>query len=456
MSEIQKMGDTSKEEVIEGFAKTLKRSLAKVQVSDKADTLRDYSIDGLLPSLVITPDTVEEAAQVVALTHQHGLTVLARGGGSRMNVGGLPESVDVLLETNRLTRLLEYEAPDLTCHVEAGMTLAALQKQLAAHGQQLAIDPPDAEQATLGGILASNACGPKRLRYGSARDLVIGLRVVQANGEIARSGGRVVKNVAGYDLNKLYIGSLGTLGIIVEANFKLQPIAAVERTLLLTFPNANDAMQMVVAILSSLLTPNAIELIDAGAASDMSNFFGISLPTNGYTLAINYEGGQVSVDRQIDETRLIGRQQNALMSDDVTSEAQTRFWNVVREHTQGTVTCKAIMLVTQIASYLQKVEQVCQRHKLEAAIVAHAGNGILYIELRPGDATTRLVEAIAELRTAAQEARGSLVVERCPVDLKRRINVWGEPGSDFYLMQRLKQQFDPEGTFVRGRFVGGL
>lgn len=441
---------------IDAFVKAIQANAATIQVSSEADTLRDYAVDGLLPLLVVTPGTVDEVAQVVALANQHGLTLLARGGGSRMNVGGLPEQIDVLLETNKLTHLLEYEAPDLTCHAEAGLTLAALQLQLAKQGQRLALDPPDAIQATLGGILASNASGPKRLRYGSARDQVIGLRIVQANGEIARSGGRVVKNVAGYDLNKLYVGSFGTLGVIVEANFKLQPVPVVERTLLLTFTNANDAMQMVIATLGSLLTPSAIELIDAGAASDMSNFFGLNLPTNGFTIAINFEGGTVSVDRQMDEARLIARKNNALMADDIAGEAQNRFWEVVREHTQGTITCKAAMLVSQIAPYLQQVEQICRRHELEAAIVAHAGNGILYIELRPGDATTRIVEAVAELRIQAQEARGSLVVERCPVDLKRRINVWGEPGSDFYLMQRLKRQFDPKGTFVTGRFVGGL
>jgi glycolate oxidase FAD binding subunit len=441
---------------IDAFAQAVRATASKIQVSGAADTLRNYTVDGLLPLLVVTPNTVEEVAQVIALANQHGLTLLARGGGSRMNVGGLPEQIDVLLETNKLTHLLEYEAPDLTCHVEAGLTLAALQSQLAKKGQRLALDPPDAEQATLGGILASNASGPKRLRYGSARDQVIGLRIVQANGEIARSGGSVVKNVAGYDLNKLYIGSLGTLGIIVEANFKLQPLPVVERTLLLTFTNANDAMQMVIATLGSLLTPSAIELIDAGAASDMSNFFGLNLPTNGFTLTLNFEGGTVSVDRQIDEARLLARKNNALMGDDIIGEAQNRFWDVIREHTQGTVTCKAAMLVSQVAPYLQQVEQICRRHELEYAIVAHAGNGILYIELRPSDATARIVEAVAELRIQAQEARGSLVVERCPVDLKRRINVWGEPGSDFYLMQRLKRQFDPKGTFVRGRFVGGL
>jgi glycolate oxidase FAD binding subunit len=373
-----------------------------------------------------------------------------------MYLGSIPESLDILIETSKLTRLLEHEAPDLTCQVEAGVTLADLQTHLAVKGQWLPLDPPDPEQTTIGGILASNASGPKRLRYGTARDLVIGLQVVQANGEIARSGGRVVKNVAGYDLNKLYIGSLCTLGVIVEANFKLQPIPTHERTLLLTFSTCQDAMQTVIAITGSLLTPSALELIDAGAASDMSDFFGLQLPTNGYTLALNFEGSLVTIERQIEEARLIARANGALLGDDLAGDEQNQFWKAIREHLHGAVTCKAAILVSQMAHYLQKLDGICRRHDLEAAVIAHAGNGILYIELRPGDATPRLVKAIAELRQNAREARGSLVVERCPVDLKRRVNVWGEPGSNFRLMQRLKEQFDPKGTFVKGRFVGGL
>ncbi len=389
---------------IEALAASIQEYAPGAQVTTETDALRNYAIDGLLPRLVVTPATVEEVAQVVALTNQQDLTLLTRGGGSRMSLGAPPERIDVLLETNQLTRLLEHEAPDLTCQIEAGLTLAALQAQLATKGQWLALDPPDAAQATLGGILASNASGPKRLRYGSARDLVIGLRVVQANGEVSRSGGRVVKNVAGYDLNKLYIGSLGTLGVIVEANFKLHPLPITERTLLLTYPNATDVMRTVIAILGSLLTPSALELIDPGAASDMTDFSGLNLPTDGYTLAINFEGGLVAIERQVDEVRLLARKYGALLGDELAGEEQNRFWNVVREHSRESVTCKAAILVSQVTSYLQMVERICRRHELEAAIVAHAGNG----------------------------------------------------GSNFYLMQRLKQQFDPKGTFVSGRFVGGL
>src|SRR5712691_1140 len=260
---------------IESFATTLQHYSTSIWTVSDPDELRNYAVDGLLPRFAVIPETVEQVSQTVALANQQGFTLLTRGGGSRLNLGGIPERCEILLETTKLTRLLEHEAPDLTCHVEAGITLAALQAQLATKGQWLALDPPNAQQATIGGILASNASGPKRLRYGAARDVVIGLHVVQASGEIARSGGRVVKNVAGYDLNKLYIGSLGTLGIIVEANLKLQPLPISERTLLLTYANVNDAMQTVMALLGSLLTPSAIELIDAGAASDMSDFFGL-------------------------------------------------------------------------------------------------------------------------------------------------------------------------------------
>src|SRR6266496_4099208 len=174
---------------IETFATTLQQNSTTIRTISDPDELRNYAVDGVLPRLAVIPETVEQVSQIVALANEQGLTLITRGGGSRLNLGGIPERFDILLETTKLTRLLEHEAPDLTCHVEAGITLAALQAQLA----------------TIGGILSSNASGPKRLRYGTARDMVIGLHVVQASGEVARSGGRVVKNVAGYDLNKLYI-----------------------------------------------------------------------------------------------------------------------------------------------------------------------------------------------------------------------------------------------------------
>ena len=260
------------------FINELQQRISQISILTDTNILQNYTVDNISPHAVVTPTTVEEAALTVALANKHHLSLLPRGGGTQMQLGGIPEQFDILLLTNKLNRLLEHEAPDLTCHVEAGMTLAALQTQLATKGQRLALDPPAAAEVTIGGLLATNTSGPKRLRYGTARDLVIGLRVIQADGEIARSGGRVVKNVAGYDLNKLYIGSLGTLGIIVEANFKLHPLPPSESTLLLTFVTVQDLMHTVMAVTGSVLQPTALELIDAKAASTMTKRFWSQTP----------------------------------------------------------------------------------------------------------------------------------------------------------------------------------
>jgi glycolate oxidase FAD binding subunit len=439
------------------FITEVRQKLPALQIIDNPELLISYAVDEVLPRLLVTPGNAAEVASVIALAHQHGLTTMARGNGTRMHLGSIPCSLDILLDMRKLNRLLEHEAPDLTCQVEAGITLARLQKRLASKGQWLPIDPAHADKTTLGGLLATNASGPKRLRYGTARDLVIGLRVVQADGEIARSGGRVVKNVAGYDLNKLYIGSFGTLGVIVEANFKLQPLPVAERTLLLTFANIQDTMHSVTSLLSSLLTPSTLELLDSGATRALlKNGLSVDLPPNGYTLALNFEGSSASLTRQINEASLIARANGALLSEDLTGNPQYQFWQIIRQRLEQAVTCKAAILVSQMAHFLQKLTGICQHFELESAVIAHAGNGILYIELSPADDSVRIAEAIAELRQQARLARGSLVVERCPVALKRSIDVWGEPGNNFRLMQRLKEQFDPQGTFVKGRFVGGL
>lgn len=441
---------------IDIFIDELQQRVSHTDISTERSTLKNSAVDDLSPQAVVTPTTIEETAQVVALAHHHHLSLLPSGNGAQMNLGGLPEQLDILLRTRKLDHLLEHEAPDLTCHVEAGMTLAELQTQLAKQGQWLALDPPVAGQTTIGGLLATNSSGPKRFRYGTARDLVIGMRVVQADGQIARSGGRVVKNVAGYDLNKLYIGSLATLGVIVEANFKLHPLPPSERTLLLTFVTIQDTMQTVMAIVSSLVQPTALELIDAEAAGAMAHLFGLNLPTSGYTLAVHFEGSPSSIERQIDTTCLLARQYNAVMTDDLADDAHVSFWNVLKEHIQGRLTCKVSLKVSEVATYLNHVTQVCHQHDLASAIVGHIGNGILYIQLRHGDALQKAAAVINDLRMHALAAHGHLVVEHCPVDLKRHISVWGEPGKNFYMMQRLKQQFDPQNTFARGRFLGGL
>ena len=200
-----------------------------------------FLVDGVRPGYVCTPASVDELSAAVRAASQAGATVIPWGGGTRMSLGFPPRAADLVVQTERLSEIVEYEPADLTVTVQAGMRLADLQARLRAEGQMLALDPAAADRATIGGLIAANASGPLRLLYGTARDLVIGTRVVNADGVISKAGGRVVKNVAGYDLNKLYVGSLGTVGVIVELSFKLHPLPQAQGMLLASFASAEDA-----------------------------------------------------------------------------------------------------------------------------------------------------------------------------------------------------------------------
>lgn len=438
------------------FTPLLRQRFPQIHSIDNPVQLLDYAVDERLPDILLQPQTIEEAAQIVKFLHEQQLSVLPRGNGTHMSIGDQPAHINVLLETTALNHVLEHEAPDLTCRTEAGITLAQLQSQLKKTGQRLALDPPNTESTTIGGILAINDSGPKRLRYGSARDQVIGLSVIQANGEISHSGGRVVKNVAGYDLNKLYIGSFGTLGIIVEANFKLYPLAAAERTLLFTFESIEEAMQTTISLTSSTLAPSAIELIALHGPRDASPFFAFSLPDTGYTLAVNFENSTIAMTRQINEALKIAQTHHAFLREDLEGQEQEHFWQMIGLQIQSALSCKINLPVTRIAELIHQVEAICQHQHLMANIVAHAGNGIAYVELGPYNAMSEIITAMTTLRAFAQANKGSLVLERCSTQLKQRLSVWGEPRADFYMMKRLKHQFDPDGVFVRGRYLGGL
>ncbi|HET6317935.1 MAG TPA: FAD-binding oxidoreductase, partial [Chloroflexota bacterium] len=219
------------------------------------------SIDGMTPATHATPDTAEELAQALRAADEAGQAVAPVGGGTQLELGMPPRRVDVALHTGGLNRIVEYEPADLTMTVEAGMQFRDLQAALGKHGQFLALDPAVEPHATIGGIIATNASGPLRFSYGSARDLVIGTRVANADGTVTRAGGRVVKNVAGYDLNKLHIGALGTLGIIVELSFKLAPIPPSLATVVGQFSTLQGVADAVGAVLHSPLSPLAIEVL---------------------------------------------------------------------------------------------------------------------------------------------------------------------------------------------------
>jgi glycolate oxidase FAD binding subunit len=438
----------------------LHHAAPKTELLTGAHDLSTFALDGLQPQAVALPGTVEEVSAIMKFAAEQHLAVLPCGGGTELGLGQSPAQYDLALCTARLNALLEHETADLTCSVQAGITLAALQQQLGAKGQFLALDPPNAERATIGGILAANSSGPGRLHYGAARDLVIGLKVVLGDGTIARSGGKVVKNVAGYDLNKLYVGSLGTLGVIVEANFKLLPLPEYEETLLIAYDSAEAAMQAVVTLLGTVVTPTALELLDQAIIQQIAQPLALSfsgmVPDAPYVLAISFSGSRKAVARQLGDTRTTASRAGGTPGASLRAETHQAFWASVRTQQAGPLTCKASLLINDVAPFLKSAQAICEEYHLQTSMLAHAGSGLVYLQLRPSEAAERLVGAIGLLRAWAVSHQGSLIITNAPTALKQHISVWGETRAEFRLMQQLKQQFDPQGALVAGRFVGGI
>ena len=427
------------------------------------DPSRDanLAIDGLLPPLWCQPGSPEELAAVLELANRCGAAVIPRGGGTRMSLGCPPRAADLLLSTRGLTRLVEYEPADLTVTVEAGLGLSELQERLGADGQFLALDPPTADRATIGGVVASNASGPLRLRYGSARDLVIGTRVANADGLLTKAGGRVVKNVAGYDLNKLYTGSLGTLGVIVELSFKLHPLPQSRATVLATFDDLDAAAAVVARVMRSPLGPAALEVVTSAGEEALPS----SLPVTGRgcALAVLVAGFEKAVARVTQEIGDLCRErgQVEVRADDQDARG---LWALLRDVADGSDPGRPVLKLAVPPAHsveaLARLRSVLERPRLPAMLVAHAGVGLVYARLEQRDWSDpeleRLAAAVSEARSFAVEREGSLVVESCPPGLKDRVDVWGEIGPALKLMRSLKEKLDPRGTLNPGRYVGGI
>jgi glycolate oxidase FAD binding subunit len=423
-----------------------------------------YMVEGQVPKAVVFPGTVQEISEILALADKEGVGVIPRGSGTKMYLGGIPKRVDLVLSLTRLNQILEYEAADLTVMTQAGITLADLQSTLAQRGQFLALDPPFASKATIGGILSTNSSGPCRLLYGTARDLVIGIKVVHPGGMVTKGGGKVVKNVAGYDMNKLYIGALGTLGVIVEANFKLRPLPRMEKSLWAAFPSLSTAFEAVTRIFKSELNPAFLELFNPSAGALLSQVIQIQTPENNFIVAMGADEVPEAVERQVTQAERFCKESGATDTLILAGEVERKLRGAIREfftlvttHTHTTLGCKVSTLPKTVEELFQMVDRMEKRYEVPVLLQAHAGNGIVYIYFsRPETPVETFVKIIEELRTSVVNSGGNLVVELAPIGLKERIEVWGDPGSSFRLMRGIKAQFDPHNILNPGRFVGGL
>src|SRR4030066_124721 len=314
----------------------LKEIVGEEHVIQDPDKLKPYAIDGKKPKVIAPPGTIGEVSKVVSKTNQQHLIVIPRGNGTKMGMGGIPKKIDIILSTSRLNRITDSDCENLTLSAEGGITLSEVQQSLAKVGKGyfLPLDPPFTDKATLGGIVATNSSGPKRLLYGTARDLIIGIRAVFPNGDFVVSGGKTVKNVSGYDMCKLLIGSFGTLGIICEITFKLLPLPEREASLLVPFKTLDEANGFVQAITHSQLLPASIETLNILAVRKMR--YNLPLPSDGnYVVAIGLEGVAESTERQISDMGNMGKKHGPLEPIALDSERHHAFWNALRDFSSG-------------------------------------------------------------------------------------------------------------------------
>jgi glycolate oxidase FAD binding subunit len=422
------------------------------------------AIAGVTPQVVVEATDEDEVAAVLRFASEQGLAVLVRGGGTQLAVGMPPDSGDILLSTVRLRSIIEHAPHDQTVSVQAGLALGELQAALGRTRQWLALDPLVPATSTLGGIIATNASGAHRLRYGGVRDQLIGIRVALADGTLARGGGKVVKNVAGYDLPKLFTGALGTLGVVVSATFRLYPLLPESRTVVVRASSPAPLGELALQTINSTLVPTVIDLLGPGVggeAADMGT-------GRDCALVVRFESGVAAAVTDQAEAllaRASGAAGSAGSARTLDGEDERAFWRHVdavlttADAHDGSVLLKASLLPADVAPWLEQLDAQAHVAGVTASWRAHAGHGLIYVRLAGADAGAdggaALAELVAGLRQSAEGQRGSMVVLDGPPALLRTLDVWGSvPALD--VMHRIKERFDPGGILNPGRFVGGI
>jgi glycolate oxidase FAD binding subunit len=401
----------------------------------RAGTAAD-SVCGAQPRLVLEPVNEQQLAAVLRLANDANLVVIPRGGGTKLSWGNSPARADVILSTARLDKIIEHAWADLTVSVEAGCTIQKLQNALAQHGQRLALDPLWPAQATIGGVLSTNDSGSLRLRFGALRDLIIGVTLALPDGTLASSGGKVVKNVAGYDLPKLVTGAFGTLAVIARAVFRLHPLPRNAKTLSITGCNLEEMQRLVLTILDSKLAHTALQ---ARIAQDAEAI-----------VDILFEGTEAGIAAQETQLRELARPATSIEAASTVWATSQELWNSANS-TQVAV-AKIITLPASIARTVETVQRTASSRSAHCTLTMQAtGIGWLRLEAPPEN----LHAALSDLRFDLEHAGGSLAAFHHPADMQS-IDAWGTPGDALPLMRAVKKQFDPKNTLNAARFVGGI
>ena len=434
-------------------------------VAGGAAQIAAFVVDGTMPELVVRPGTQDETARVVRACAEAGAAMIPWGGGTAVGLGNSPARADVVVQLDRLDRIVEWDAANLCVTAEAGVRLAALQELVARSKATLPLDPPERHRVTLGGMVAANQSGPGRLLHGTVRDWLLGMRVVLPDGERVRCGGRVLKNVSGYDMNKIFIKSMGTLGIVTEVTFKLMPVPAQRAAVIGLFPDPAEAWGVVAKALGSFLLPEALEFFNPEAMALLAPALGAPAVPGACGLAVALAGSRETVERQArDFAALFGEGGGKAVT--LPSGPAGTAWEAIRNLTGGARTrhpgrtfCEITVPISHAGALAAAAARTGQNCGLQSVVMAHAGSGVVWALFLPAPEPApvdTLAGALEGLRREAAAEEGSLVVLDAPPAVKRRLDVWGPPGGGLGMMRRLKAEFDPRGLLNPGRFVGGI
>jgi len=411
------------------------------------DDLPEYAVDGVMPKAAVFPKNEDQLGAVLGVAAREGWAVVPRGSGRLMGLGSVPERVDIVVGLERLEHFIEHAPEDLTVTVGAGMTLGLLQEALAMEGQWLSLDPPLASGRTVGGVLATDLNGPLSFGYGTARDMVLGMKVVGADGVVTKSGGRVVKNVTGFDVAKVHVGGLGTLGIIVEASFRLQPLPRKDATLTARFDSLDGAMEAACEMADPSYAPQALEVV----ADDRVR------------LCARFLGSASGVERRLKDIRSLLETAGSNGVEMLEGVEAGELWQRISDFGWEEKPKKSLMLrlgclPSRVGEVAAETLSLAEKRGYKIGMVIGPGRGVLrcvFPGLDRGDDTV-ISGVVDGSRGVVESVGGYAVVEGCPTRAKKRLDVWGDAGPGLAVMHRLKEQMDPSRILNPGRFLGGI
>jgi len=428
--------------------------------SPSASSLSEFAVDGITPSHVVRPGSQAALAEVLADATRDERGVILQGGRTQIGVGNAPQHYDLAIDLRSLDQIVDLQPEDFTVTVQAGMTVSALQQTLWEHGQFVPLDVPLVERSTVGGLVARGRGGVRRARFGSVRDWLIGCEMLLADGTAIKGGGRVVKNVSGFDLPKLFAGSWGTLGCLTQITFKLRPIPVDDATLLIPCTDIHHALELGTRLSLSTAGIEAAAALDAESAQRCASDPATTAATDTALLAIRLSG----VREAVDETLLnLRRHASTARTPAATDPA---FWQqIVDLEIPAPLSAPAnndpvrveptLLRIGVRPSRLATIARELSDLAPNVRLWSYVDSGILFAEL-PLLSVDGTITVIETLRSRLADEQGAVTVESAAADVKAAIDVWGSAGEGIAIMRELKQQFDPGAILSRGRFVGGI